>query len=43
MIMRKEYLTPTLKERDLDLDRAFLASTFPSSQNENIEETDYQW
>ena len=43
MTMRKEYLTPSTKERSLDMERFFLASEFTTPQNENIEETDYEW
>ena len=41
--MRKEYLTPITKERSLYVERHFLATEFSTPQNENIEETDYEW
>lgn len=43
MIMLKEYITPNLTERSVKAERYFLASEFTTPQNENIEETDYEW
>ncbi len=43
MIMRKEYIIPNVKESSLMMERYFLASQFTTPQNENIEETDYEW
>ena len=40
--MKRNYITPDLRECPLELERLFLAS-LPTQQNEELEETDYNW
>ena len=41
--MHKDYIKPIMRQRPLDWEHSFLATSFGGAQNENIDETDYEW
>lgn len=41
--MHKTYCAPSLRVRPVDLERDLLTRSFIPSQNEEIEEIDFEW